>query len=236
MIGTQHNPLLQGGGWLIESEPPEHKKDRAQAVAYTVRGLGRGPRRRDHLTPSERYALENDLWIAERVADRGDAAVLPGGTRPGLVRVAQLYLCSGGLLLDHLEDLGDVQTQAAIIWRYHRADRRVVANKRVITDERRDVLILRAGGAKAVEEAAEVLWSEAARGFMAYMENDKDGFPLLVGSGERRDWPAASDYAECLRLEGYGRREILERLNLEGWVNKHGRRRWNTHNYPVASA
>lgn len=237
MIGTEHNPLLQGGGWQIQVNPPTHKKDRAQAVYYTLRGRGpgRGPRRRDHLTPSERFALENGLWIAERPSDQIDL-VDGASERTGLVRAVQLNGCSGGLLLDRLEDLGDVLTQAAVTHQFHRLDRRVVVGGRVVTDETRGRLLVRAGGTAAVEDAARRLWIEAMRGLSEYMRRNGDRSPFLVGSGAARDYEAACDYAECLRLENYGRKEILERLNLEGWLNVHERRCWHTGNYPVRSA
>ena len=73
----------------------------------------------------------------------------------------------------------------------------------------------------------EVAWAQ-----MVSRWSEEGAEPFVVGSGEPRDYEAALDYAECLRIEGVGRKEMLRRLNLEGWQNAHGRRRWNTHNLP----
>lgn len=236
MIDTDHNPLLHGGGWPIEVEPPQDKRDRSQAVYYRLRGRTAARRRRERLTSSERFAMQNSLWVAEQPSDHVNDLRLPPHQRPGLVRAVQLYLCWGGLLVDRLDDFGEELTQAAIVSRWHRLDRQVVANGVPVTVEKLGTLIARAGGIAAVEEAAVPLYRAAMRGLMSYVEDDdRDDLPFVVGSGDPRNYQAACDYAECLHLYGLGRREILERLNLEGWINEKDRRRWNNHNYPVRS-
>ena len=179
MIGTGHNPLLQGGGWVIDSGPPGSKKDRSQAIVYRLRGTRR--RRRIDWTPSEDFAYNNDLWIPEVVSDHVDDLSKPPHERAGVVRLMQVWLCYGGLLVDSLDELGDDLTQALIVDRYHRCERRVVANGIVIGDERRERLITRAGGQEVVQGAAntvkEVAWAQIVMRW-----ND----PGTTGTGLRR--------------------------------------------------
>ena len=145
MIGTQHNPLVQGGGWLIESEPPEQKKDRAQAVLY--RAPGPRQHRRSQSSPSEEYAYRNDRCVAEALTDRPDEFAKPPRERPGIIRLLQVGLCSGSLLLDQLDEVGDGLTQAVSLSHYFSTNRRVVANGHVSIER----LMVRASGAKVVE-------------------------------------------------------------------------------------
>lgn len=230
MIETEHNPLLLGGGWVIETERPSHKKDRAQAVAYEVRGAT--PRRRNRrLSRSEEYALAHDLWIAERCSDDLDAWTQPAHQRPGLLRAVQLFLCGGGLLLERLGHLGDELTQAAVVDRFLRAQRQIVADGVLIDPRYRDTLVSRAGGQAVVDQACETLFPTAMQGFLAYMQ-EHEGSPFLIGSGEARGYEAACVHAATLRLEGAGQKEIIERLNLEGYINQNGVRRWHTRNVP----
>ncbi len=231
MIGTHHNPLLQGGGWLIESQPPQQKKDRAQAVVYRAPGPRR--RRSSPWTPSQQYAYKNDRWIAEVVSDRIEDLDKQPHERPGMIRLLQLWLCSGGLLVDQLDELGDALTQAVVVSHYMAVDRRVVANGHVVSAERCQSLVIRAGGADAVDAALELVKGAAMEGFSAYYKAGHDS-PFRVGSGDARHYAAAVDYVRCLGLlvPSPGRTELLYRLNLEGWENARGRRRWNTHNLP----
>ncbi len=235
MIGTQHNPLVQGGGWLLQSEPPEQKKDRAQAVLYRPPGPRR--HRRSQWSPSEEYAYRNDRWIAEVVTDRPEELAKPPCERPGTIRLLQVGLCSGGLLLDRLDDLGDPLTQAVVLSHYFSTNRRVVDNGHVVRMERLQRLIVRAGGAGVVDAELEVLREVAMQEIASFWRTSNES-PFRVGSGEARDYAAALDYVRCLSLlePPPGRTELLYRLNLEGWENQHGRRRWNTHNLPSAQA
>ena len=235
MIGTQHNPLLQGGGWLIESEPPEHKKDRAQAVVYRAPGPRR--RRSSQWTPSQQYAYKNNRWIAEVVSDRPEDLAKQPHERPGIVRLLQLWLCSGGLLLDQLDELGDALTQAVVVSHFMAVKRQVVANGHVVSAERCQRLVIRAGGPDVVAAALEPVTLAATAGFSSFYKEGNDS-PFLVGSGDARHYPAAVDYVRCLGLlePPPGRTELLYRLNLEGWENPRGRRRWNTHNLPEVSS
>ncbi len=235
MIGTQHNPLVQGGGWFIESEPPEQKKDRAQAVLYRAPGPRR--HRRSQWTPSEEYAYRNDRWIAEVVTDRPEDLAKPPHERPGTIRLLQVWLCSGGLLLDQLDELGDALAQAVVVSAYLSTNRRVVANGHVVSNERLQRLIIRPGGADVVEEELTALRDVAMQEITSFWRTSNES-PFRVGSGEARHYEAARDYVRCLSLlePPPARKELLYRLNLEGWENQHGRRRWNTHNLPSAQS
>ena len=190
MIGTQHNPLVQGGGWLIESEPPEQKKDRAQAVLYRAPGPRR--HRRSQWSPSEEYAYRNDRWIAEVVTDRPEDLAKPPRERLGSIRLIQVGLCSGGLLLDQLDDLGDVLTQAIILSHYFSTNRRVVVTGHVVGMERLQRLTVRAGGAEVVEAELKVLREVAMQEIASFWRTSNES-PFRIGSGEARDYEEALD-------------------------------------------
>ncbi len=224
---NNHNPILQGGGWQIEATKPERRKDRSQAIVYRLRGKPR--RRRDDWTPSEEYAYRNDLWIPEVVSDHVEDLSKPPHERDGIVRLMQVWLCYGGLLADSLDELGDALTQAIVVKKYNDRGRRVVSNGSVVGAERRERLIIRAGGLDVVQVAGDKVEEVARNQMHPRMVSDIEPV-FAVGSGEPREHAAALDYIECMRIEGVGRKEMMRRLNLEGWENVGGIRRWNTHN------
>jgi hypothetical protein len=234
MEKSEHQAADQVWGWTIEHEAPKRKKDRAQAVLYTVAGFHpSSPWGRPSLwTKAEAYALKHDLWIAERTEDQPDALARPAHERPGLLRAVRLVVCAGGLLLEDLNDLGDPLTKAAVVSLFGGDKPRVAEAGRLIGEERARTLVRQAGGPHRVEAAADVLLGEA---FDRWTRTQHIQMQFRVGTGEPRDYDAALRYAECLRLAGKGQREIIGRLNLEGYVNQTGVRRWNTHNVPRSS-
>ncbi len=153
MEKSEHQAADQVWGWTIEHEAPKRKKDRAQAVLYTVAGFHpSSPWGRPSLwTKAEAYALKHDLWIAERTEDQPDALARSAHQRPGLLRTVRLVVCAGGLLLEDLNDLDDSLTKAAVVSLFRRCERPVVAAGRLIGEERARTLVRQVGGPDQVE-------------------------------------------------------------------------------------
>ena len=227
-----HNPIAaRRGGWRVE-RTPEDKRDRAPAVLYRVKGMDYKAAPKSRWSLSEQFALDNKMWIAELIEEDPEAFSAPMKQRPGALRLASLARIGLVALVEAWEDLGSPCDQAVIASIWGDQDRRLVVAGTCVAQRTRDNVVRSAGGVQTVGVAAAELEREMEIGLTDYVR-DTNLVPLLVGSGEARDVEAASDYAEVLRRDGVGERKILDRLNLLGYRNVHGRVVWNTHNVPT---
>jgi len=236
MRAMQNEPSAGEHGWDLNWFRPKDKRDRAQCSLYSLTGYPY-PLRRGRWTAGETYILNSDLWIAERITEDASDRARPIDERPGIRSLVHLGMAAGGVVVESLDDLGDVHDQAAVGLYFQDLgqDHPLATPAGPLSESRLNRLLTLSGGAARVRPVVDGLKAIRDDAVVEALRSHEAVTFGKFGSLGRRDYEAAVEWTKSLRAMGCARQEIIDRLNLEGYVNPSGRRRWNVHNVPVTT-